>query len=263
MPVRLTSIVFESADADALAFFWKTNVESWRVRSETGGEVRVVASEDDGSTVDLLFSPVSSRDKTGKNRIHLDLNTWSTQAYQAAREALMLTGATPVDIGQGELVPWTVLADPAGNEFCLLKPRERYAGAGALAAVVVDCADPVALAAFWSQATGWPVVENEPEFAALRAPGPPWRGPFLEFSRVAGRNPEPSPVSLGLESYWSHQHDDDIARLVKLGARLIGRHDGEPSHSVLADPEGNEFRVVVPVWPPRPAGSPPPPPTLS
>ncbi|HET9140105.1 VOC family protein [Actinophytocola sp.] len=250
MPVRLTSIVFEAADPAALAYFWTANVEGWHTRAVAGGEVRVVPPEDDGSTVDLAFSPVSVREKTGKNRIHLDLNTWGTHDYQSAREAMPLTGATPVDIGQGELVPWTVLADPAGNEFCLLKPRERYAGAGALAAVVVDCGDPAGLAEFWSAATGWPIVENEPEFAALRAPGPPWGGPFLEFSRVPGRNPEPGPVSLGLESFWAHQHDDDIARLVELGARPIGRTDGAQACSTLADPEGNEFRVVIPVWPP-------------
>ncbi|HEU5474008.1 MAG TPA: VOC family protein [Actinophytocola sp.] len=254
MPVRLTSIVFEATDVAALAEFWCDQFEDWRIRPADGDEVRVVASEEDGATVDLTFAKAPPRAKTGKNRIHLDLNSWGMHDYQTRHDVLPLGGATPVDIGQGELVPWTVFADPGGNEFCLLKPRERYAGTGALAAVVVDSVDPPALAEFWSGATGWPVVESEADFAAVRAPGPPWRGPFLEFSRVPGRNPEPGPIVFGFESYWAHQHDADVARLLELGAQQVRKHDGDPAYTLLADPEGNELRVVVPVWPPGPAG---------
>ena len=50
-------------------------------------------------------------------------------------------GATHVDIGQGD-VPWVVLADPEGNEFCVLEPREVYRDTGPVAAIVVDCVDP-------------------------------------------------------------------------------------------------------------------------
>jgi hypothetical protein len=252
MPVRLTSVVFEAVDADALAYFWTARVADWAPRSAGGGEVRLVPSEEDGSTLDLVFAPAPPRTKTGKNRIHLDMNTWSMHEYQAARDGIPLIGGRPVDIGQGELVPWTVFADPEDNEFCVLKPRDRYADAGAIAAIVVDCADPERLVAFWSAAAGWHIVESAEDFAALRAPGQPERGPFLEFCRVADRDPEPSRVSLAFESYWAHQHDGDIARLLSLGARAVRKQDGEVTYSVLADPEGNEFRVVVPVWPPRP-----------
>jgi Glyoxalase-like domain len=257
MPVRPTSIVFEAVDADALAYFWSGNFEDWTVESARGGEVRIVPSEEDGSTLDLVFSPSAPRIKNGKNRIHLDLSTHGMHEYQAEVDGLQRIGGRLVDIGQGELVPWTVFADPEDNEFCVLKPRDRYSDVGPIAAIVVDSAEPERLAAFWSAATGWDIVESEADFAALRVPAPPgsdWGGPFLEFSRVADRNPEPSPVSIGLESYWAHQHDGDVARLVELGARAVRMHKGDVSYSVLADPEGNEFRVVVPVWPPRPAG---------
>src|SRR5690349_2814289 len=133
MPVRLTSIVFEATDVAALADFWDKQLGDWRLRSCAGGEVRLVPSEEDGSTVDLVFTPAPPRTRAGKNRIHLDLNTVGLYDYQAVRETVQQLGATPVDIGQGELVPWTVLADPEGNEFCLLKPRERYASSGAVA----------------------------------------------------------------------------------------------------------------------------------
>jgi hypothetical protein len=252
MPLRLTSIVFEATDVGGLAYFWQGMVERWRAEPANGEERCVPEGDDEYSTLDLVFAPASrARPKTGKNRIHLDVRSDSMPAYRANREALPLIGAREIDIGQGDLVPWTVYADPEDNEFCVLKPGDRYAETGAIAAVVVDSGDPQLLASFWSAATGWPVVESEQGFAALRAPGDPPRGPYLEFSRVSRRNPEPSPVSLGFESYWAHQHDDDLAGLLALGARVIGRHDGEVSHTVLADPEGNQFRVVIPVWPPR------------
>ncbi|HEV2782971.1 MAG TPA: VOC family protein [Actinophytocola sp.] len=246
MPWRLTSVVFEAADVAALADFWASEVDGWAYRPARG-EVRFVPTDAEDGPVELVIAPAPRR-RGGKNRIHLDLNTHGMQEYQTRRDALALAGARPVDIGQGELVPWTVFADQEGNEFCLLKPRDRYRDAGRIAAIVVDCADPEPLARFWSAATGWEIVESEPGFAALRGPGA--HGPFLEFSRVADRNPEPSPVSLGFESYWAHQHETDLDGLCALGARVVGKHDGEVSYTVLADPEGNEFRVVIPVWPP-------------
>ncbi|MFL6141183.1 MAG: VOC family protein [Labedaea sp.] len=252
MPVRLTSILFQVEDVNAMAYFWGALVESWRPEPAGDGALRFVPSEEDGSQVDLVLVPGASV-KTGKNRLHLDLNTWN---YPGDREALPLNGAQALDIGQGELVPWTVFADQEGNEFCLLKPRERYHNSGAIAAIVVDCADPDSLAGFWSSATGWKLVESDAGFASLRVPGGvgiPARGPFLEFCRVAQRSRNTGRVSLRLESFWPHQHEADLAALVARGARVLRqttRESGEVSCSILADPEGNEFRVAVPVWPP-------------
>ena len=97
--------------------------------------------------------------KAGKNRVHIDLASTSA-AHQAAEvDRLLGLGATRADIGQGE-VPWVVLADPEGNEFCVLDPRPVYAGIGPVAAVVADCADPVSLARFWHEAAGWIVHER-------------------------------------------------------------------------------------------------------
>lgn len=60
--------------------------------------------------------------KTGQNRVHLDLPTRSA-AHQAAEvKRLLGLGAEPADIGQRD-VPWVVLADPEGSEFCVLTPR--------------------------------------------------------------------------------------------------------------------------------------------
>ena len=116
-----------------------------------------------------------------KYRVHLDLATTSA-AHQAELVArLQELGATPADVGQGD-VPWTVLADPEGNEFCVLEPRSIYRDTGPIAAVVVDCADPRAMARFWGEAMDWTLHEVTDDHARLRsAKGV---GPYLEFLRT-------------------------------------------------------------------------------
>jgi hypothetical protein len=71
----------------------------------------------------LVFVPVTEA-KTVKNRIHLDLAPHTSQDREAEIQRLLDLGATPVDVGQGPDVTWTVLADPEGNEFCVLSSRD-------------------------------------------------------------------------------------------------------------------------------------------
>ena len=61
--------------------------------------------------------------KTGKNRLHLDLAPPADGDQQAEVDRLVALGATRIDIGQGD-VSWVVMADPDGNEFCVLTPPE-------------------------------------------------------------------------------------------------------------------------------------------
>ena len=80
-------------------------------------------SPEDGVSPDLLFVKVPDG-KRGKNRLHLDLRPGDQAAEVARLEGL---GARRVDIGQGEQT-WVVLADPEGNEFCVLRPLPTEAG---------------------------------------------------------------------------------------------------------------------------------------
>ena len=104
-----------------------------------------------------MFLPVPEP-KTIKNRIHLDVS--ATDGDQDAEvERLLALGARRVDIGQGD-VSWVVLADPEGNEFCVLEARrqpERRDEHGR-PQVLIDCADRDRLAAFWCAALGWKIV---------------------------------------------------------------------------------------------------------
>src|SRR6201996_8693773 len=152
MSTRLVQIAMNARDEAALGRFW-AQVLGWDMSSEGPGgtslEPAGFAYPDPAVLyVDILAVP---EPKTVKNRVHIDLATTSDahQADLAAR--LQALGATPADVGQGN-VPWIVLADPEGNEFCVLEPRSIYPDTGPIAAVVVDCSDPRAMARFWGEA---------------------------------------------------------------------------------------------------------------
>ncbi len=107
--------------------------------------------------------------ETVKYRAHLDLATTSAAHQKELVARLKELGATPADVGQGD-VPWTVLADPeGGNLFCVLEPRPIYQDTGPIATVVVNCTDPRAMADFWSEAMDWTLHEVNDDHARLRS----------------------------------------------------------------------------------------------
>jgi Glyoxalase-like domain/AAA domain len=176
-------LVIDATDPDRLARFWAAAL-GWEVEGAADGRANVWPHGyryPDPVALPLVFRAVP-RAKTGKNRIHLDLASQS-QADQAAQvERLLGLGATRADIGQGD-VPWEVLADPEGNEFCVLDPRSVYFGIGPVAAVVADCRDPAAVSESLRLATGW-VAGDSIAFltagsASLRSPA--GAGPYLEL----------------------------------------------------------------------------------
>jgi predicted enzyme related to lactoylglutathione lyase len=119
MPLRLHHIVIDTHDLPGLARFW-TQALGWRVLSERDQEI--VIGTDENAPVGICFMPVSDV-KTVKNRVHLDVTT-SAVDRDAEIERLLALGARRVDIGQTGQESWTVLADPEGNEFCVIRPKE-------------------------------------------------------------------------------------------------------------------------------------------
>jgi hypothetical protein len=79
-----------------------------------------IQSPDGGTKIAWGGPPVAP--KTGKNRLHLDIAPPADVDQQAEVDRLVSLGATRIDIGQGD-VSWVVMADPDGNEFCVLTPR--------------------------------------------------------------------------------------------------------------------------------------------
>jgi Glyoxalase-like domain len=110
------TIVVDAHDPGALAQFW-AGVLGHRVVFEDDEEV-VVATGDDAYP-GLSFVRVDD-EKTVKNRLHIDLNP-EDQYAEVTR--LLSLGARRINIGQGN-VSWVVLADPEGNEFCVLRRHE-------------------------------------------------------------------------------------------------------------------------------------------
>src|SRR6201987_33915 len=155
MATRLVQIAMNARDDSAVGRFWAEAL-GWTVSSEEPGVTNIepvgfAYPAPAAVCIDVLAVP---EPKTVKNRVHVDLATTSA-AHQADLVArLRDLGATPADVGQGD-VPRTVLADLEGNDFCVLESRPVYQGTGPIAAVVVDCADPRAMARFWDAAMDW------------------------------------------------------------------------------------------------------------
>jgi hypothetical protein len=190
----------------------------------------------------LVFVPVPER-KSGKNRVHLDLASTSADDQAGIVRRLLDLGATRADIGQGE-VPWEVLADPEGNEFCVLDPRPAYRGTGPVGAVVIDCTDPARLCEFWARAAGWRVQRSEDGLISLRSPS--GAGPYLELLRTTGRKTVKNRIHPDVAPFPGGDTAAEAARLRAAGATPADIGQGEVSWVVLADPEGNEFCVLSP-----------------
>ncbi|MFC7494634.1 VOC family protein [Nocardioides sp. CPCC 206349] len=119
MPVRVHHIVIDAHDLDRLAEFWSAAL-GWKVLSAREREVVVGPGLD--APVGLCFMPAGGTKKVVKNRVHLDLTT-TAEDRDAEIERLLGLGAHRVDIGQTGEESWDVLADPEGNEFCVVRPK--------------------------------------------------------------------------------------------------------------------------------------------
>lgn len=119
MASALTEIVIDCIDPPAMAEFW-SQVLGWEVQTTENGDLWMSASGDYTARPFLVFEPVTE-EKSVKNRVHIDVNPHGCEQAEEL-ERLLSIGATRADVGQGE-VPWIVLADPEGNEFCLLSRR--------------------------------------------------------------------------------------------------------------------------------------------
>lgn len=123
MPVSLHHIVIDAHDLPGLARFW-SSVLDWPVLSER--EREVVIGPDVSAPIGICFMPVTDR-KIVKNRLHLDL-TSPAEDRESEIERVLALGARQVDVGQTGAESWTVLADPEGNEFCVVRPKNTLIG---------------------------------------------------------------------------------------------------------------------------------------
>jgi catechol 2,3-dioxygenase-like lactoylglutathione lyase family enzyme len=249
MPTRLVHLVIDAADPAGLARFWSAALD-WPITLDEPDEVVVSPPTPDGQ-LPLVFVPVPEP-KTTKNRVHLDLASRSDEHQAELVARIEGLGGRKLDIGQGPDVSWEVMADPEGNELCVVShagsvgadPASAFGTLFPVAAVVLDSPDPEAIADFWSAATGWPVLGHDDVHVWLRDTRS--GGPYLDIRH----NDDPKTVKLRVHLDVAPFPTDDqaaeVAHLVTLGATPADVGQGNVRWVVLADPEGNELCVLTP-----------------
>ena len=115
MTSRVSGIALGAQDVELIARFW-CDVLGYDELERDEGIISIVSRGGTGPDIDVLQVP---EPKAGKNRLHIDVRADGSSTEQEL-ERLLGLGARRVDVGQPADASWTVLADPEGNEFCLL-----------------------------------------------------------------------------------------------------------------------------------------------
>ena len=236
---RIDALCFDANDPQQLAQFWAAAL-GWEL-GMSDGEIALIPTDD--TRFGILFEPIPEK-KKGQNNIHLDLTTTSIEDQNGLVERLIELGARHIDIGQSRDEGHVVLTDPEGNEFCIIEPHNNFlAGCGRLGAINADGTRTVGQ--FWSEALGWPLVWDQDEETAIRAPdgtGPliTWSGPPL--MKKFGKNR----LHFDIAPFVHVDHRSEVDRLTRLGATPIDIGQGDVDWVVMADPDDNEFCVLSP-----------------
>ncbi|MEO7058299.1 MAG: VOC family protein [Lapillicoccus sp.] len=226
MASSLEAVTFEVADVPAVAAFWAGLLER-EALTESGGALL----PGDPTQVGLRFV-TSHAEQVGPRLLHLHLTSRSLGHQLRTVETALRLGGRHLDVGQDPRDDFVVLADPGGNELCVIEPGNAFlAGTGRLGEVTCDGTREVGL--FWRDALQWPLVWDENQETAVQSPlggtKVSWGGPPVEPQQ--GRNRQ------RLDLVTADPRSE-AARLVTLGATLLADLvDGVE----LADPDGNEF----------------------
>ena len=193
----------------------------------------------DGTRFRIRFVPVADT-KAAKNCIHLDLTSTSIDDQAETVRRLLAAGARHIDVGQGPDDAHVVLADPEGNELCIIEPGNSFlAGCGRLGSITCDGSREVGR--FWSAALGWPLVWDQDEETAVRAPD--GTGPFITWGPPVPPGPRGTDCASSSRRPAAGDEQAELDRLVALGATRLDSGDGDVDRALMVDPDGNEFFV--------------------
>ncbi|MEU3709345.1 VOC family protein [Streptomyces catenulae] len=242
MALRPVNVNLKARDNEALGRFW-ADALGWGLESEGPGVSNVYPEEftwpsPEALCIDVVKVPDP---ETVRYRVHIELATTSADHRAELIAHLKELGATPAGTDR-DGAPWTALADPEGNVFRVLEPHDRYRGTGPVAALVVDCADPRAMARFWDEALDWTLHEVTDDRARLRSAH--GVGPYLEFARTPEDGSAPSRAHLDVLPYRGDHEETEATRLRTLGATIADIGQGDTPWKVLADIEGNQFCIL-------------------
>jgi hypothetical protein len=221
-------VSFDVQDPASVAAFWATLLTR-AIVDEVGGAL--VPGDD--TQVGLRFIAATTK-RSGESHLHLHLTSSTPDDQRRTVETALELGGRHVDVGQLPDERHVVLADPGGNEFCVIEPGNKFlAGCGFLGEVACDGSRDVGV--FWRDALRWPLVWDQDEETAVQSPRGgtklSWGGPPV--SAKTGRNRQRFDLATA-------DVPTEVSRLIALGATQLGERGGVVE---LADPDGNEFSL--------------------
>ncbi|WP_314409377.1 VOC family protein [Streptomyces kroppenstedtii] len=236
---QLFALSFDAGRPADLARFW-SGLLGWETVDDPQDGILLLPSDDNGFR--LRFLP-SQEPKTVQNRMHFDLTSTSLEDQQRTVDRALELGGRHIDIGQLPEEKHVVLADPEGNEFCVIGPGNNFlADCGFVGALACDGSQEVGY--FWSRALGWPLVWDQDQETAIRSPhgGPKitWGGPPV--APRTGRDR----LRFDLAPTADGDLQAEVDRLLSLGAKRIDGGQDYLGGVAMTDPDGNEFTVLTP-----------------
>ncbi|MGH3736165.1 MAG: VOC family protein [Micromonosporaceae bacterium] len=238
MTCHLDALCFDANDPPGLARFWAGVLG--RELAEDSHDIALLPSDDTGFRIRFL---PTKQPKTEPNQVHFELTSTSLEDQRQTVARALELGGRHIDVGQRPEEGHVVLADPEGNEFCVIEPGNNFlADTGFIGALSSDGTQQVGY--FWSEALGWPLVWDQDQETAIQSPRGgskiTWGGPPV--SPKTGKNR----LHFDLAPSADGDQQAEVDRLISLGATRIDIGQGEVSWVVMADPDGNEFCVLTP-----------------
>jgi predicted enzyme related to lactoylglutathione lyase len=239
MTCHLDAVSFDAFDPARLATFWG-GVLGREVTDDPDGAIALLPGDDTGYRI--RFLPTEAP-KSGPNQIHFDLTSTSLEDQQATVAKVLELGGDHLDIGQDPDDGHVVMADPEGNELCVIEAGNNFlADTARIGAINRDGTQ--AVGHFWSKALGWPLVWDQDEETAIQSPRGgskmSWGGPPVVPKTGKNR------LHLDIAPPRDGDQQAEVEVLLSLGATRLDLGQGDVSWVVLADPDGNEFCVLTP-----------------
>ncbi len=230
MTIEFQSVMFRSQDPQSQAEFWGAMLN----RSLERDDGAILLAGQSGQ-VGLAFA-AGARHGEEKNRLHLHLADGPRDQKDTIAACLQL-GARLLGSGRVPENSYAVMEDPGGDEFCVIEDGNAYlAGCGPLGEVTCEGTRTVGL--FWSRVLEWPLVWEEGDETAIQSPA---GGTKIAWSGDPVNPKTDRHRQSFILSVASHQLDDEVGRLMDLGA--TGRAISQTGDTILSDPDGNTFEV--------------------
>ncbi|GAA3369701.1 VOC family protein [Streptomyces sannanensis] len=239
MTSQLFAICFNATRPSGLARFW-SGVLGWELADGPDDDVAILPPDTAGFRIRFL---PSQEPKIGQNRAHFDLTSASPEDQQQTVARALEFGGKHIDVGQLPEEGHVVLADPDGNEFCVIEAGNKFlADTGVIGALSCDGTQEVGY--FWSEALRWPLVWDQDQETAIQSPDGgtkiTWGGPPV--APKTGTNRLYFELALPTDADW----EEEVDRLISLGATRTDTGEGDGGRALMLDPDGNEFSVRRP-----------------